>query len=340
VSASSSDELTMTAVTLRRLGRPEAPGVTRLVTLVYEDGYYPRDLYDPEQIVRLNEAGRLVSVVAVNSVGDVVGHYALERPQLGAIAEASDAIVQPDYRHHHLLEQMRILLREEAIREGLTGLVGYAVTNHTFTQKAEQHFGAHPCGLALGLWPRSFHNMPEPLTQRMSFAIYFKFLRRPARVVHVATHHREMIARIYQQYDIPVQLREDEPVAGTGVVVAEYDAALETGTVRVYRMGADTAAAIRQACWDLCEGSGAKALTLEIPMSQSGAAAVCLAAEVVGFFFSGLGPAFAGEEDVLLLQLLREDLDLSQLQIEQPFARELLTYVAGERERVGNARWH
>ena len=46
-------------------------------------------------------------------------------------------------------------------RLGLAGLVGYPVTNHPFTQKAEDHFGAHPCGVALGLWPRSFHNMPE-----------------------------------------------------------------------------------------------------------------------------------------------------------------------------------
>ena len=41
--------------------------MTRLVRQVYEDGYYPRDLYEPEQIVRLNEAGRLVSVVALNA---------------------------------------------------------------------------------------------------------------------------------------------------------------------------------------------------------------------------------------------------------------------------------
>jgi hypothetical protein len=338
VSTPSSNELTMMGVTIRRLDPVEAPGVTRLVTLVYEDSYYPRDLYEPEQIVRLNEAGKLVSVVALNPAGDVVGHYALERPHLEAVAESSDAIVLMDYRHHNILEQMRVRLREEAVRDGLTGLVGYAVTNHTFTQKAEQHFGAHPCGVALGLWPRSFHNMPEPLTQRMSFAIYFNFLRPPGRVRHVATHHHEIIARIYQQFDTAVDLREDAPAAGVGEIAVEYEGAVGTGTVRVRRVGADSAAAIQRACRDLCDGSGAKAIALELPLGQSGTAEVCRAAEAEGFFFSGLGPAFAGDDDALLLQLPREDIDVSLLQIDHPFTMDLLAYVDGERTRVGKAR--
>jgi hypothetical protein len=338
MSGLSSNELIVTDVTIRRLGPAEAPGVTRLVKLVYEDGYYPRDLYDPEQIIRLNEAGKLVSVVALNTAGEVVGHYALERPHLGMVAESSDAIVQPDYRHHHILEQMRVQLREEAIRDGLTGLVGYAVTNHLFTQKAEDHFGAHPCGLALGLWPRSFHNMPEPLTQRMSFAIYFKFLRQLSQVRHVATHHQELIARIYRQFGTSVEVQEDAPAEGNGEIAVEYEAAVATGTIRVRRVGADSAAAVHRACRDLCEGSGAKALTLELPLGQAGTGAVCRAAEEVGFFFGGLGPAFASEDDVLLLQLPREDIDLSLLQIEHPFTKELLAYVDRERKRVGKAR--
>jgi hypothetical protein len=38
------------------------------------------------------------------------------------------------------------------------------------------------------------------------------------------------------------------------------------------------------------------------------------------------------------MQFLAEDLDLSLVEIENPFAKELLAYVARERERVGRAR--
>jgi hypothetical protein len=338
VSEGSLPESTGSAYTIRRFCSDDAAGVTQLVEGVYGDTYYPRELYNPDEIVHLNEAEKLVSVVALNSARQVIGHYALERPDLGAVAEASDAIVAPAYRHHHLFEEMRPPLREEGKHLGLTGLVSYAVTNHPFTQRAEDHFGSRPCGVALGLWPRSFHNMPEALTQRMSFVIYFDYLTPAAHVVHAASPHREMISRIYQQYGISHELCDVAQRVETGDVVIEHEPEVQTGTIRVRRAGADTAAALRQACEQLCDGCGAKAITLELPLSQPEIAEVCRAAEEVGFFFSGLGPAFAADGDALLMQFLTEDLDLSLIEIENPFAKDLLAYVGAERERVQKMR--
>src|SRR5689334_24240554 len=88
--------------TVRPFVPADAAGVTQLIELVYGDSYYPRDLYEPRQIILRNAAHTLVSVVALDATGRLVGHYALERPHLEAVAEASDAIVCPDCRHHHL----------------------------------------------------------------------------------------------------------------------------------------------------------------------------------------------------------------------------------------------
>jgi hypothetical protein len=334
VSAPFSPAPTPDGYTLRRLLPGDAPGVTRLVESVYQDTFYPRDLYDPERIVQLNEAGRLVSVVALGPAGQVLGHYALERPRLGKVAEASDALVRPEHRHYHLMEEMRVRLRAEALRLGLAGIVGYAVTNHVFSQKAEDHAGAHPCGVALGLWPRSFHNMPEPLPQRMSFVVYFKYLRPPEQALHVTTHHREVCARVYGQYGVPVAFADEGPADGAGDVEVECEPDVQAATIRVHRVGADTAAAVRRARRELCEGGGARAVTLELPLSQPATAALCRAAEEDGFFFCGLGPDFAGGGDTLLLQFLCEDVDPSLLQVENAFAKELLGYVIAERARV------
>ena len=323
---------------IRRFRPDDAAGVTRLVEGIYGDTYYPRDLYTPDEIVQLNEAEKLVSIVALDPAGQVIGHYALERPNLEAVAEASDAIVAAAFRHHHLFEEMRTPLRAEAKRLGLTGLVGYPVTNHLFSQKAEEHFGSHPCGVALGLWPRSFHNMPEPMPQRMSFVIYFDYVSPATHVVHVAAPHREMLSRIYQQYGIAHELCDNAPEVETGDIVLQHEPEVQTGTIRVCRAGADTAAAIREARERLCDECGAQAITLELPLVQPETAEVCRAVEEDGFFFSGLGPACAADGDVLLLQYLVEDLDLSLIQIENPFAKDLLAYVGRERERVRKRR--
>jgi hypothetical protein len=304
-----------------------------MVREVYGDSYYPPYLYDPEQIIRRNEAEQLVSVVALDGAGQVVGHYALERPPQGSVAEASDALVLPEHRHHHLMEEMRIRLREEAVRLGLVGLVGYAVTNHVFSQRADEHIGARPCGVALGLWPQTFHNMPEPLPQRMSFVIYFRYLRPPVEVLHVITHHHDMLGRIREQYGVPVRLQEAGRAEGPGEISLELEVDVQAGSIRVDRVGSDTADAIRRARRDLF-AVGVKALTLELPLAQPGTAELCRAAEEEGFFFCGLGPAFAGDGDALLMQFLAADLDLSLVQTDGPFAKELLAYVGRERDRV------
>jgi hypothetical protein len=321
---------------IRRFAPEHAHGIVRLVEAVYGDSYYPRDLYDPQQIVRLNENEKLVSIVCLDAADNVIGHYALERPHPGPVAEASDAIVHPEHRHHHLMEQMRIVLRGEATRLGLTGLVGYPVTNHVFSQKAEEHFGAHPCAVTLGLWPKSFHNMPEALPQRMSFVVYFKYLRPPDAVLHVATHHQDMVESIYRQFGVPVTFVDDGPATGAGEAEVEYEAAVQAGTIRVTRVGADTVAAVGRTRRQLVD-AGAEAVLLELPLAQVGAPEVCRAAEADGFFFAGVGPAFATDGDALLLQLVREPLDPTLLQIENPAAQDLLAYIAAEQVRLRGA---
>jgi hypothetical protein len=319
---------------IRRLTDADAPGVARLVELIYGHTYYPTELYRTDEIIRLNHEGRLVSVVALSGEGSVVGHYALERPHLAAIAEASDAIVHPDHRHHHLMEEMRQALREEASRLDLIGIVGYPVTNHAFSQRADQHIGARPCGINLGLWPRTFHNMPEEMTQRMSFVIYFKYLKPPATRTHVVTRHQRMIAAIRGQWEIPVVEVPPAPPEGRGEITTISEPAVQTGTIKIVRVGQDTGHAIQRATRDLALDAGAKALTLELPLAQPGTSAICELAEEMGYYFAGLGPAFAADGDALLMQMPLEEIDETLLQIEEPFSRELLATIISERQRV------
>jgi len=44
-------------------------------------GYFHEEAYDPERLFQKNQCGELISVVAVDGDGRVVGHCALERPQ-------------------------------------------------------------------------------------------------------------------------------------------------------------------------------------------------------------------------------------------------------------------
>jgi serine/threonine-protein kinase RsbW len=324
---------------VRRMQPEDALGVTDCVRRIYGDTYIIHtELYHPEQIIHLNQTGQLVSVVALDPNGQIVGHYALERPNpASGAAESGEAMVLPEHRHHHLLEDMRILLEEEAQRLGLRGIFGRTVTNHVFSQRAVERFGEKPCGVSLGRTPRTFRNMATTFPQRMSTVFYFKYLREIARLpAYLLPHHQEICLSIYEQFGVAVDLREAKTAGGTGQMIVDFHTDLQRASILVYRIAEDTIAAFRKARTDLSENGQVEVIYLELPLSQPGAADLCRAAEEDGFFFSGVAPLYLPEGDAIRMQFLTVDINTSLLEIENPFARRLLAFVESERQRIGN----
>jgi hypothetical protein len=326
-----------TGYTVRRLRPEDAEGVVDCVRRVYGDSYIIHtELYHPEEIVALNDAGRLVSVVALTDGGEIVGHYALERPnQDSRIAESGEAMVLPEHQHHHLLEKMRVLLEAEAARLGLIGIFGRTVTNHLFSQKMVERFGERPCGVSLGRTPRTFRNMREALPQRMSIVFYFKYLGPAAAVsVHVPPRHHEICRQIYEQFQVQLEPRASQDVPASGQLAVDHHADLQRANILVRRVGKDTVEQVRTAQRELRRAHEVEVVYLELPLTEPGTPDICEALEPEGFFFSGVAPLYFPEGDVLRLQFLSVDLDTRLLQIENPFARFLLAYVEQERRRI------
>jgi hypothetical protein len=327
------------AYTVRRFTPADAVGITELVQRIYGAHYSYRDeLYHPEEITQLNQTGQLISVVALDPAGTLVGHCGIMRGDLGPVAETGESMVDPAHRSHHLMHRMRELLYKEAPPAGIVALHGSPVANHTFSQKVYEAFGSHPCGIFLGLLPRTFENLSQPLTQRLSDVNYFKFLAPPTpSIVHAPERHRPMIEQIYAQFAVPVEFQPGGPLSGEGSVVTTYTSALEHGLIQVRRAGTKVPEEVRRSRAALCEQLRAGAVFLELPLDQPGTPELCRRAEEDGFFFSGIGPLAGPTGDVLRLQYLYEPLDTTQVQIENPFARELLKYIVKERERVGRS---
>jgi hypothetical protein len=311
----------------------DADGVVACVRAVYGDTYIIHtELYHIEQILKLNESGRLISIVALSAPGHVVGHYALERHDFGSpVAESGEAMVLPEHQHHHLLERMRTLLEEEGRRLGLRGIFGRTVTNHVYSQKAVERFGEQPCGVGLGRTPKSFRNMSQALPQRMSIVFYFKYLDGPAPAsLFLPERHQPIARRIFTQFDVPLEFGRSQPLQGQGDLDVAYEEELLRATFRVRRTGEDLPTQIASAKRQVC-ASGAEVIFLELPLADPAAPALCESAEDQGFFFCGIAPQLLPQGDALRMQWLGVNLDLSLLQIENPFARELLAYAAAER---------
>jgi hypothetical protein len=324
--------------TVRRFQPADAVGVAQSIYRAFGYTYADADIYYPARIVHLNETGQLISIVALDEAGAVVGHIGLERPDLGPIAESSDAAVVPAHRHHHLLQRLRGFAESEGSRLGLEGLVGYSVTTHPFSQQMEEHVGAHLCAVVLGQLPRStrFTGIATaPITQRVSTMLYFKYLvPAPALVMHPPPRHATMLERLYANLGVATTARSAGARSGAGHVTATLDRVWGFGEISVELVGADTPAEICRARQDLCAVAETDVVYLYLPLAQAGTPELCADAEAEGFFFSGLGPRYLPDGDALCLQYVPRELDARRLEIASPFGRELLAYVEAERARV------
>lgn len=322
---------------IRRLRPEEAMGVAQCIYRTYGYSYPNEDLYYPDRIVEQNETGELVSAVAIDEAGDLVGHYALERPGLGPIAESGQAVVVPAHRGRGLMEQMRAFLVEEARTLSLAGIFGQPVANHTYSQRVNERFGSRLCGISLGLAPATitFKEIDETMRQRVSTMLYFKAITgTPGGTVHVPVHHQEIVRRIYQELDAPVEFGRPMALFGFGRVDTAFHGGMRRGIISVHSIGADTPAEIRQAQRVMLETGSAEVIYLELPLSHPSTPTLADQAEAAGFFFSAVGPCFARTGDALRLQYLAVPLDPAQLQIVNPFGSELRDYITREWERV------
>lgn len=324
--------------TVRRFEPDDAPGVARAFYLTYGYAYDLPAVYVPSRLIELNESGRYVSIVAIDAAGDVAGHYALARGGDEPIADACGAVVLPAHRGRALLNKLRGRAEEEAIELGLAAYYSEPVTDHPRTQHASESFGAKACGITLGEAPRRFiarHMQLSATSQRQSCMLYVKALKkREARVIYPPPRHRAMVAAIYDQLQLRVAAAAGGgPSTQRGVFHTTIARADGIATIEITSIGSETAELVRQTVEDLCATNRLGAIYASLPLEDAGAPALCEAMERTGFFFSGIGPWMLAGSDSLRLQMPLTPIDLSELVVIGEFGRQLLDYIAAERER-------
>ncbi|MDB2577305.1 hypothetical protein N9Z54_08940, partial [Planctomycetota bacterium] len=135
-----------------RAYRPEdGLEVARRIYEAYGRSYANPDLYVPDRIQELNRGGQLHSIVCESPAGDIVGHYALERPDLGPTGEAGQAVIDHRHRGHGLMKPMRAAVEEAGEALGLLGIWSQPTAMHPLSQRMNIKFGSVPTAIQLGL---------------------------------------------------------------------------------------------------------------------------------------------------------------------------------------------
>lgn len=316
--------------------KADCSAIARCFLAVYGHNYVHPEVFSPNRYWRKVEAGELIPVIARDDSGDAAGHVALEREPGAVIAERGQAVVLPAYRGRHLLEKMTERLTEEAVRLGLAGIYAMPVTTHTFSQRNDERAGMPPCAVLLGAAPETSHakDLPVPTAgQRQSFLITFRFMTTPtAREISVPDDYRDTVAEIYKSLGVTVSHRDGPSSTATASSTSIKVDHRGYGKIHFERIGANSGVELAQAVCDV-RGLGARVVQLSAPIDEPGLVPLIEAARNSGFFFCGLGPAFANGRDTILLQRLDEPLDVDKLQLFSDATKKLAAFIDRDRAR-------
>lgn len=325
-------------VPTKRLVRLEdASLISRLAYRVY--GYtYSSVFYFPEKIRELIENGLLVSVVSVNSEGDIVGNLSLFYEHKGApVADSGAAMVDPRYRGHSLFKESKKFLRSYAIETGMYGIYSEAVTIHSFTQQGNISLGAKETGIMLAYASENITfkkiNNDKKSEQRQAVVLYYlKTNQEPHRKVYLNEKFYPVLSRVYTNLGLDrevVMISDSEkPAAKTdqSVINTAIKPDLNIAVMMINEIGADAVAVITRQLRELCLKK-IETIYLEISVNEPFAAVIIRELNRAGFLLSGIIPELRNG-DVLKMQYLNNVyVDPAKIVIASQLASELLAEI-------------
>lgn len=316
-------------VSIRPMAEDDAPGLARCLWRAHGYDYADEQVYFPERVAQLLRAGLLVSSVAVNEAGEVVGHAGLMLDEAGArVADCAVAVVDPRYRGHGLFGRLQTHILDQARRRGMHGIACTLDAALEEPQRRLLDLGAVETALLPGAAQRG-----DVLRFRLDAG------PAPARALHPPARHGAMLRAIVDRAGLARDWRdgampENEPAAQTRLMLrATPDQA--RAEIRIGDYGLDAIEAVRAHVREL-ERRGIAATVLALPLGDPLTAELCTEFERMGFGFAGLGIE-AAEGDALLLARLQGGGDAAVATASE-HGRALADYVLGMRAEASRRR--
>ncbi|MGD9313724.1 MAG: hypothetical protein PVI96_12455, partial [Desulfobacterales bacterium] len=323
---------------VRRMEPADAPEVSKTIYKTYGYTYPHNYVYYPEEIVALNESGRVHSAVAVASDEDIAGYGVFqiwnENPQ---IVEMAQGVVKPEYRSMGCFGNITRYLLDQAKAAGIKGAFGEAVTNHTVSQHTMHGFGFRDCGLRLGLIPSDtvFKEMKAAVSQRISMVVQFLYLQPPtavSRKVYAPPHHQGILMDLYQELGVkPTMITAatayDKNQSSNTEFKIKLFGSMNYARVMIDGYGENTIAAIKAEVRELCLKK-IEIINLFLNLADPLTTGTTAQIEKMGFFFAGILPNGFKDGDALILQYLNNvPIDYDAIQVKSAMAQKLLAYV-------------
>ena len=313
--------------------RPEdALGVARLYYAVYGDSFPVDYVYDPAELVRLNQGSDLYQVVGRTSKGDVVGLYALFRNPPGRhIMEGGSWIVHPAYRGTTLAVRLaRRMHHTPPEKLELDIIFGQCVCNHVITQKLGVNFKSLVCALELEPMPPKPDELGGGQEGRVSLLDEFIIIHDRPHGVYAPQQYLDFLNEFYASRGLDRQMAEDRLPAGRTVFSVQTFGEAGLTKVTVETLGLDFSEKLADV---MAEQPGIHAHQLVLPLAAPGCTMAVEAARSAGFFLGGVLPLWF-DRDGLLMQKLAKEPEWSFIRLHRQAAKDLLSKIMADRNSL------
>ena len=313
----------------------EADDISKLIYRVYRHSYFKDVLYYPKKLQAAIERGDKFGAIARTENGEPCGYFAVIRNADANIGEVGEALVLTAHRKRGLMKRMLQLLIDESARQKLLAVFGEANAAHIFSQRANARFNMKSTALLLAQMPPMQMSgiASEQTAQAVSAVIeYVALLPMARRSVYLPAEYSDLLMRIYQQFDVEVEL--NSPSAGwkPGQECA-LDIQVNTTNafvlIVIRRYGADLIEALKAAKVDLIN-QGILTINVDLPLETEGTAHVTDQLRSIGFVFGGLMLFFHDDRDYLRMQHTVVELDFDKICTYTDIASEMRSLIQQE----------
>lgn len=296
----------------------DARGITRLFRQVYGEGYPISTYYHPDQIIKENASGRLISCVARTSTGEVVGHNALVLldPVTQLYENAAGAVLST-FRGQAIFPRLfEHTIVQTSKRFAVEGIIGEPVTNHTHLQKMCLQLNFKESGLEVDLMPAAAYGVGGGESRRVSVLLGY-FIHKPKpQTVFLPPVYQDELDFLYAGLNLDRTFAPPEkilPAAGTSQGSMTLFELAQVARIRMTAVGSDFELYTSRLEQEARE-KGVAVFQIWLPLTSPFAAAATDILREHGYFLGGVLPCFA-TGDGLLMQKVTHEPDWQAIQL-------------------------
>jgi hypothetical protein len=308
----------------------DGPGVAKLFTKVYGDGYPVKIVYDPEALAAAYEKREYIPFVARTAEGEIVGLTALYRSAPNSeLYEIGMTLVLPEHRKTAVTGQLfRHTMKIAPTLPGVAALFCETVCNHTHTQRAGTLFKLVETGLEVDLMPAEAYEREESASGRVSTLDMFRTVIPNPHILHLPGVYQDPIRFIYGGFDdsrVFADSSADFPAGGRTKITAQVFSFAKVARLAVGEAGPDFERVL--------DGEEGRFTSRDILIFQAwlklswpwvGRTVDILRSK--GYFFGGALPRWFGE-DGLLMQKIAGRPGWEGIQLHSDRAKKILRFI-------------